>query len=170
VVPLATPRPSPSLGRSSTDPDDRFDPTRRPGDLGGGLVNGPQSGNPAIAVALTIALLSAVLLVAFLIWRRGPRGATTPDGVYASISGLARRFGFGPRPTQTAYEYAAALGDVLPGVRPELQTVATAKVEVAYGRRQLEDERLRALRESYRRLRVALLRLAFRRGDRRRMR
>jgi len=90
--------------------------------------------------------------------------------VYASIAGLARRFGFGPRPTQTAYEYATALGDILPAVRPELQTVATAKVEVAYGRRELGDDRLRALLDSYRRLRVQLLRLALRRRDRKRMR
>jgi hypothetical protein len=80
---------------------------------------------------------------------------------------LAARLGFGPRPTQTAYEYAAALGDVLPNIRPELHTVATAKVEVAYGRRTLDDERIRALRESYRRLRVGLLRLLFRRKERR---
>ena len=94
----------------------------------------------------------------------------TPEGMYASVAGLARRFGFGPRPTQTTYEYATALGDVLPGVRPELQTVAAAKVEVAYGRRELGDDRIKSLRDSYRRLRVGLLRLAFRRGDRRRMR
>jgi hypothetical protein len=86
------------------------------------------------------------------------------------VAALARRFGFGPRPTQTAFEYATALGDVLPGVRPELQTVASAKVEVSYGRRELGDERIRALRDSYRRLRVSLLRLAFRRRDRPRKR
>ena len=83
---------------------------------------------------------------------------------------LAARFGFGPRPTQTAYEYATALGEVLPGIRPELETVATAKVEVAYGGRVLEDDRIRALRDSYAKLRVGLLRLLFRRGDRRKRR
>jgi hypothetical protein len=114
-----------------------------------------------------VVLLAAVLLLAFLAWRRGPRSASTPEGVYASVAGLARRFGFGPRPTQTAFEYAAALGDVLPGIRPELQTVAAAKVEVSYGRRELGDDRMQALRESYRRLRVGLLRLAFRRPRRR---
>jgi hypothetical protein len=119
---------------------------------------------------VAIALLAAVLLLAFLAWRRGPRSASTPEGVYASVTGLARRFGFGPRPTQTAFEYATALGDVLPNVRPELQTVAAAKVEVAYGRRTLGEDRLAALTASYRRLRVALLRLAFRRSDRRRLR
>jgi len=114
--------------------------------------------------------VAVVVLIAFIAWRRGPRNVTTPDGFYASVAGIARRFGFGPRPTQTAFEYATALGEILPIAKPELQTVAAAKVEVAYGRRVIEDERMLALRASYRRLRVALLRLAFRRGDRRRMR
>jgi transglutaminase-like putative cysteine protease len=128
------------------------------------------SSNPGILVGTAIGLLAAVLLLAFIAWRRGPRDVTTPDDMFGSVAGLARRFGFGPRPTQTAYEYASALGDILPSVRPELQTVATAKVEVAYGRRELGEDRLAALRDAYRRLRVGLLRLAFRRGDRRRMR
>ena len=170
-VPLVTPRPSASLGFSSSGPDDRDDPTRRPDGTLPGSSDGPNaSGNTAIAISLAIVLLAVVGLIAFLAWQRGPRGATTPEGVYSSVSGIARRFGFGPRPTQTAFEYASALGDILPGVRPELHSVASAKVEVAYGRRELGDDRIRALRVSYRRLRVALLRLALRRGDRRRMR
>jgi hypothetical protein len=56
----------------------------------------------------------------------------------------------------------------MPTIRPDLHTVAAAKVEVAYGRRTLGDDRLAALRESYRKLRVALLRLFFRRLQRRR--
>jgi transglutaminase-like putative cysteine protease len=170
-VPLVTPRPLASLNLPSGRPGDGPDVTRRPGETvpdGPGGSNGRV--NPALAVALTIVLLASIGLIAFLAWRRGPRGPMTPDGVYSSVAGLARRFGFGPRPTQTAYEYASALGDILPGVRPELQTVASAKVEVAYGRRELGDDRIRSLRASYRRLRVGLLRLAFRRGDRRRMR
>ncbi|HEX5823108.1 MAG TPA: transglutaminase domain-containing protein [Candidatus Limnocylindrales bacterium] len=168
VVPLATPRPSPSFGFASGDPRDGPDqPSRRPGAV---VPGGANSGNNQALIVVAIILFLAVLLVAFLAWRRGPRSASTPDGVYASIVSLARRFGFGPRPTQTAYEYATALGDILPNVRPELQTVATAKVEVAYGRRSLGDDRLRTLRDSYRRLRVQLLRLALRRRDRRRMR
>ncbi|MEA2518317.1 MAG: hypothetical protein QOF49_397 [Chloroflexota bacterium] len=170
-VPMVTARPIPSLNIPSSRPDDERDPTRRPdGSLPGATTGPTASANPALAVALTIVLLAAIGLIAFAAWRRGPRGATTPEGVYASVAGLARRFGFGPRPTQTAFEYASALGDILPGVRPELETVASAKVEVAYGRRDLGDDRLRVLRDSYRRLRVALLRLALRRGDRRRMR
>jgi transglutaminase-like putative cysteine protease len=169
AIPTATPLPS--LGQFSLNPnpvgEDR--PSRRPGEVAGGPTSGQGPGNGAF-IALTITLLAVVILVAFLAWRRGPRNVTTADGFYASIAGIARRFGFGPRPTQTAFEYASALGEILPGSRPELQTVANAKVEVAYGRRTLDGDRVQALRESYRKLRVALLRLAFRRGERRRMR
>ena len=166
VVPVATPTPVPSFGSVAPNPlgDDR---SRRPG----GVPVTPRNGSSTPGLILvSVLLLAAILLLAFVAWRRGPRSASTPEGVYASIAALARRLGFGPRPTETAYEYATALGDLLPRVRPELQTVATAKVEVAYGRRELGEDRLRTLRASYRRLRVSLLRLAFRRRERRRRR
>ena len=79
---------------------------------------------------------------------------------------LASRLGYGPRPTQTVYEYAGALGDVLPDAKPALELVARAKVESAYGRAVFDSSRLVALREAERRLRVSLLRLLFRRGRR----
>jgi transglutaminase-like putative cysteine protease len=168
VVPLPSATPRASFVVPSARPgDERNQPVRQ------GETRDPLRGagsNPGVLIAIAIGLIAAILLIGFVAWRRGPRNVSTPEGFYASIAGLARRFGFGPRPTQTAYEYATALGDILPTVRPELQTVAAAKVEVAYGRRQLGEERMRTLRESYRRLRVGLLRLAFRRGDRRRMR
>ena len=167
--PVASLPPTPSPSFSSRGPDDQEGPDRRSNrpELGGGgvLPRGPGAG-PFIVIA--IMLVAAIALLAFLAWRRGPRGSVTPDGVYAGVARLASRFGFGPRPTQTAYEYAAALGEVLPNIRPDLQTVAAAKVEVAYGRRTLGDDRIAALRESYRKLRVALLRLFFRRVRRRR--
>jgi transglutaminase-like putative cysteine protease len=167
-IPTATPLPSLNLPSRGADDQEGPDQTRRT--QGAGSTTPTNGGSGPMLVATAILLLAVVLLLAFLAWRRGPRGVTTADGFYASVAGIARRFGFGPRPTQTAFEYATALGDVLPGVRPELQTVATAKVEVAYGRRDLGDDRIRAIRDAYRRLRVSLLRLAFRRGDRKRMR
>jgi len=167
-IPLASPSPLPSIAGGNGPIRDPEAPSARPG-VGGGSTNDRTSGNQPLIVA-AIVLFVAVLVAAFLAWRRGPRSASTPDAVYASIAALARRFGFGPRPTQTAYEYANALGDILPNVRPELHTVAAAKVEVAYGRRVLGDDRMRTLRGAYRRLRVNLLRLALRRADRRRMR
>ena len=56
---------------------------------------------------------------------------------------------------------------MLPIARPELEMVARAKVETSYGRGVLGEDRLRALRDAERRLKLNLLRLAFRRRERR---
>ena len=54
------------------------------------------------------------------------------------------------------------LADVVPRARDPLGVVATAQVEVAYGRRHLPTERLISLAAAQRRVRQALLRLVFR--------
>lgn len=165
-VASAPPTASPSFSSGGIPRDeDGPNPRRSFGTAGGAPAGGRGPGaGPFVVVGLILA--AAALLVAFAIWRRGPRGPVTPDTAWSGVARLAGRFGFGPRPTQTAYEYAASLGDLMPAVRPELHTVAAAKVEVAYGGRTLGAERIAALRESYRRLRVALLRLLFRRRGR----
>ena len=165
---VASSRPS-SRPSTSAGPREQADPRRTPGGVGGATTS---SGGPGFGgyLVVTLLLLASVGVLAFLAWRRGPRGPATPEGVYAGIGRLAGRFGFGPRPTQTAYEYTAVLGEILPRVRPELFTVATAKVEVAYGRRALGEDRLMALRQAERRLRIGLLRLVFRRSQRPRLR
>lgn len=135
-------------------------PSVSPGTFGGG------GGSLGPLVAVGALLLLIIGGAAFALWQRGPRGETTAEGAYGTVTRLASRLGFGPRPTQTIYEYAGALGDVLPAVRPELETVARAKVESVYARQVLGDERLVALQRAQRRLRLRLLRLAFRRGVR----
>jgi transglutaminase-like putative cysteine protease len=171
--PSVTPLPSvaPSLGPLGSDdrgPDPL--PTARDGRDGAiGSLGGPRDGgNQALLISLAVLLLVVVGAVAFAAWRRGPRGEVTAEGVWRSVGRTAARFGFGPRPQQTVYEYAGVLSDVLPTNRPELETVARAKVEVAYGRRELGDDARRTLRDAQRRLRVGLLRLALRRNQRRR--
>jgi hypothetical protein len=148
-------------------------PTRPPefdefADQPGGAVSTTNRGSLGPMVAVTILLLLVVGGIAFAVYQRGPRGATSADRAYGTVARLAARFGFGPRPTETVYEFAGALGDILPTARPELQTVARAKVETSYGRQVLGDDRLSALRAAQRRLRLVLLKLAFRRKDRRR--
>jgi hypothetical protein len=86
-----------------------------------------------------------------------------PDQAWGSLGRLAGRFGLGPRPSQTVYEYAGALGDAVPDARLELTTIARAKVEVAYGRRDLGSDRLQRIAEAYQRLRFALLGVVLRR-------
>jgi Domain of unknown function (DUF4129) len=88
----------------------------------------------------------------------------TPDAAWSSMSKAASRFGFGPRPTQTVYEYAASLGELVPVAKGDLETVATAKVETTYAGVRLGGARLDAVRDATRRLRISLLRLLFRRS------
>jgi hypothetical protein len=155
-------RPRPSSSASARPVATGRDPASRGG---GGSSGGPTALGPLVAV-LSLLLL-AVGIVAFLAWQRGPRGGTTADEAYGTVTRIASRFGFAPRPNQTVYEYAGVLSDVLPVVRPELETVARAKVESVYAREILGDERIQSLKVAQRRLRVSLLRLAFRRRDRR---
>ncbi len=152
-----------SIPPASRRPDleEPIDPVVPTGTFGGG-----SGGSLGPLVAVGALLLLIVGGAAFVLWQRGPRGETTAEGAYGTVTRLASRLGFGPRPTQTIYEYAGALGDVLPAVRPELETVARAKVESVYARQVLGAERLAGLQRAQRRLRLQLLRLAFRRGTR----
>ncbi len=160
----ATPRPSATLApRPSESEPTLNEPGFRPPVTGSGAPVGP-----FIAIALVLAAVVGAL--AFITWRRGPRGPVTAEGAYGMVTRMAARFGFGPRPNQTVYEYAGSLAEVLPEARPQLQTVAAAKVEVAYSGRKLGVDRMLALREAQRRLRMTLLRLAFRRDARKRRR
>jgi transglutaminase-like putative cysteine protease len=162
-VASGTPRPS-GAGAGATLPPER-DPFAN--DPSGSVAGRGRSGPLGPLVAVTFLLLLVVGGIAFAVWQRGPRGETNADRAYGTVARLAGRFGFGPRPTDTVYEFAGALGDVLPTARPELQTVARAKVETAYGRQILSSDQVAALKNAQRRLRVTLLRLAFRRKERR---
>ena len=164
-APVASGSPKAS-GGASTIPE-RPDPTDRAQGGPGGSINRTPGGPPAgLFIGITILLAVVVGSIAAVAWRRSPHGPVSPNDVYGSVSRLAARLGFGPRPNQTVYEYAGALADELPMVRPELETVAQAKVEVAYGGRTLADDRLDALRVAHRRLRVQLFRLVPRRRRR----
>ncbi|MEO7664775.1 MAG: transglutaminase domain-containing protein, partial [Candidatus Limnocylindrales bacterium] len=141
--------------------DDNGPRESRPGGQAGGPTggtSGPVAG-PFILVGGLLLLAAAGL--AFAAWRRGPR-PLHPDRAWGSIGRWATRVGVGPRASQTVYEYAGVLGEALPLVRPELTTVANAKVEIAYGHRELGEDRLRAVAEATRRLRINLIRLALR--------
>ena len=163
-VPTAAPGSSSSPGLGAIAPPFIDDDTG-PGTTGGGSVVNAQATGGLIVVALL--LLIAVGSLAFVAYRRGPRGEVTPDKSYAMITRLAGRLGFGPRPTQTVYEYAGALGEMLPAVaardrrpwrrpRSRSPTAAGCSARTAWP----------PLREAHRRLRVGLLRLMLRRMPR----
>jgi hypothetical protein len=155
-----TPRPTGGTPGPTEGQDPRK--TFRPND-GGAVPPGGTAGQAGPFIAISALLLLGGLGFAVLARRRGPGRPVHPDQAWSSLSHLAARLGFGQRPAQTIYEYAGALGDVVPSARPALATVAQAKVEVAYGRRDLGDARLRAIGDAHRRLRLTLLRLVLRR-------
>ncbi len=128
--------------------------------------SGNGTGDRAIFALLTVLLVLVIGGVAIAAWIRGPRGELTPDRAWLSMSKAASRLGFGPRANQTVYEYANSLAQLVPVATADLTTIADAKVETSYARARLGGDRLKSVGEATRRLRVSLLRLAFRRGRR----
>ncbi len=164
---VVVPVPSPSGGANGAPGPSRRTGVDEPGGpAGGGSATFRTPGTGTIIVVV-IPLAAALLGLALLLRRRVRRPAE-PAAVYRTVARVAGRLGYPRRPTQTVYEYLGSLSDLVPAVRPDLQLVARSTVEARYGRRSFGADRLAALGEAQRRLRVALLRLAFvrRRGRR----
>ena len=155
----ATARPS---GQGFTAPPRSPIATSGPG--GPTTSNGNNLG-PFIAIGLI--LIVGIVALAMAAIRRTPNKPMHPDQAWGSLGRLASRFGLGPRPSQTVFEYAGALGDAVPTARVELTTLARAKVEVAYGKRDLGGDRLKSIAEAYHRLRLAIIGVVLRRVLRR---
>jgi hypothetical protein len=146
---------------------DRDGPARAPDTDGAGGLE--ETGGSLLENLLVIGGIAAVVAVlAGLFWwnRRRRLRFVSPEAAWTGIVRLASRLGFGPRPSQTVYEYVGTLEGALPEVRPELREVAVARVETRYGRREPSGVRLNALRQAYRRVRrhLVLLILPNRRG------
>jgi len=115
-----------------------------------------------LPIAVALAVISALAALGlFAAWRRIP--SAEPEVAYSGIARLATRLGHGPRPAQTAYEFAAGLGELVPVSRSDLDLIATAKVEATYGRRRPGETMLHSLAVAYRRVRIGLLRTIFKR-------
>lgn len=124
----------------------------------------PTGGGPQQPILLVgLVLLLATALGAWFAWRRIP--STQPELAYSGITRLASRLGYAPRPSQTTYEYAARLADLVPVARSDLELLATAKVEAVYGRREPGSVLLMGIAAAYRHARTGLLRLLFRRPN-----
>jgi hypothetical protein len=158
---LETPRPlssGGSLDRDRLGIERGGNSTQRPGGLGAGTTKTPPSSGTGPFAAIAVLLAIAVVALVISARRRPARFPMDADNAWGGIGRLADRFGLGPRPAQTVYEYAGALGEALPTARAEVAMVARAKVEVAYGRQTLGPDRLRAVSDAYRRLRIAIVR------------
>jgi hypothetical protein len=175
-LPIGNPGPDGTPDPSGPDPNRPDDIENCPndkicvdGDLGGGPVitppatpgGGATEQSPILLVPL--ALVLTVALAAWFLWRRMP--ATQPELAYSGITRLASRLGYAPRPSQTTYEYTAHLAELVPVARPDLEFLATAKVEAVYGRRQPGSDFLVRIAAAYRHARAGLLRLLLRKPN-----
>jgi transglutaminase-like putative cysteine protease len=175
TIPVGAPVPAASTPASSLDPSsNRPLPTHRifePGDGStGSSTPPPQPADRTLAALIAVLLVGTLGALIAIAWWRGPRGEVSPDTAWTTMSKAASRFGFAPRPTQTVYEYATSLGDLVPIARPDISTIADAKVETTYARAELTPEREHAVVLAMRRLRVSLVRLLFTRGRRKKRR
>jgi hypothetical protein len=152
------PSPSPEAPEPSPSPEPLDDPDAADSTAGGGP-DLPMLALLAVGAALGVLVVTGGL--ALLLVRRLPDG--DPTSAYRGVVTLASRFGHGPTPSQTEYEYARSLGEALPSVAHELELVTRVHVEAVYGRRGAAGDALAALRRAYARVRTALLRLLLRR-------
>ncbi len=173
-APVATPPPDDPAAPRRTPRFDREDERDLEGrdeeefaTSGPELGNAPAGSRPVDRDQLQLVLIvmsgvaATVAGVGLRLRRAGPDLA--PELAYRGVTRIAARLGHGPRPNQTAYEYAGKLAEVVPRVSGDLQLVAQAKVEATYAGRAHRADAVQSLRGAYRRIRVSLLRLALRR-------
>jgi transglutaminase-like putative cysteine protease len=105
----------------------------------GGVDDTPPSGSGTVSAPVDprpgLALLSAALLALFVALVRFEmrfRGLPPIDSAWGKARLLGAYAGHAPRPSQTPYEYAAALGREIPDVAEPLRTIAHARVRDRY--------------------------------------
>ena len=112
---------------------------------------------PLFAALAALLLIGGGVLFAVMLIRRVP--SSEPEIAFSGLTRLASRLGYGPKPSQTPYEYADRLGELVPVAAGDVHLIATAKVEATYARRRPEAGTLATIGAAYRRARLGLLRL-----------
>jgi hypothetical protein len=164
VAPSTTFAPMPSAAPSRPEP-----PVR-------GETGGPKAGDLPLYAALGVMAAVAAAAVVSTARRRssGRRIATdaaSPAWLWGTLRHRAADTGLAPNPTDTAYEFARALGRAVPHVEAEVRLLARAYVREAYSAPGRAAPRTGELGTAWRRVTLALRRHRFealwRRGRRR---
>ena len=150
--------PGPEESFEPDEPDEAFVPP--PPEAPEGPTDGGSTAIFIGAAGLVAVLLTVVSLLLLFRLRRLP--GDDDSLAYRGVVSLATRLGYGPHPSQTEYEYAGTLSETIPQVRDDLYLVTDARVESAYGNRDLDEDRRGTLRSAYARIRTALVRLSLR--------
>jgi transglutaminase-like putative cysteine protease len=114
-------------------------------------------------------VLAILLLVGGAIWwrmrRAGRRARLLAPGErqWALLLAAADRAGVSQRVSETDYEYAAWLEEQIPTRRPEIRTIADAKVWGSYSGRRMPTQTVARMQAAWHRLRMPLVWLTVRR-------
>ena len=111
----------------------------------------------AALLAIGAALLAAPVLIAWLAWTRGLAGTTPTERLYSKMSRLGTLVGVRGRPHQTPFEYATSMGNAVPAVAAEAQTIANAFASSRYGKIEPTEEDVAELSAVWKGIRRALL-------------
>jgi transglutaminase-like putative cysteine protease len=166
------PFPSGSIpGFNFGDPDKKF-PIESVRPISGGTVSGGPDAAAGAGDARggSLIILFAILFVgAGAIWWRLRRSGrrlrflAPGDRQWALLLLAADRAGVSQRPSETDYEYAGWLEEQIPARRPEIRTIADAKVFGSYSGRGMTSDAIEAMQGAWQRLRLPLVWLAIRR-------
>ena len=121
-----------------------------------------QGGNLLVILAIVVV---ATGVIVWRLRRSGRRIRFLPPGdrQWAMLLLAADRAGVRQRPSETDYEYAGWLEEQIPARRPEIQTIARAKVYGSYSGRGMTAEAVEHMQMAWKRLRMPFVWLAVRR-------
>lgn len=127
--------------------------------------NAAQGGNLLVILAL---LVVAGGVITWRLRRSGRRLRFLPPGdrQWAMLLLAADRAGVSQRPSETDYEYAGWLEDQIPTRRPEIRSIARAKVYGSYSGRGMTGDAIEHMQVAWKRLRIPFVWLAIRRRAR----
>jgi transglutaminase-like putative cysteine protease len=137
------------------------------------LPGGHRIGEDVIAIdsrlgnlLLILGLIGALVLIAA--WRlrrtrRALRFLAPGDRQWRRLALAADRAGVAQRPSETIYEYAGWLEEQLPARRPDIRTIAEAKVWQSYSGKGISATMIEHIEAAWKRLQLPLVWLAVRR-------
>jgi hypothetical protein len=135
--------------------------------LGGSKANQQSQGGNRVNGLLFLGAfaLAALAYVAWRLRRMNLRLRFLPPGErqWVLLLQAAERAGVRQRPSETDYEYAGWLEEQIPERRPEIRTIAGAKVLGTYSRGGMTTDIIDTMKAAWRRLRLPLVWLAIRR-------
>ncbi|MBI4300118.1 MAG: transglutaminase domain-containing protein, partial [Chloroflexi bacterium] len=119
--------------------------------------SGAGGGKGWLWLLLIPGIMAALLLAAYLIWRRSLSGLRYPVQVYEEMCRLAGFVGIGPKPHQTPREYTQTLSSLLPDSSRDIGEIGGSYAKIRFARGDTSPEEERGLKEAWEALRSRLL-------------